>query len=1460
MPLEINKIDLKFKLTPFIKLYFLLAIMSIAILVTGIYGINKFKTLNHITGTMYADRFAPIQKLSSVRFYYGTNLLSILSKVKKHQLTYKQAEIQLTQSEQKAKHNWKIYQHTFLKSKETQLLDKTNEIIKKADLTLEKLKTILTKEDSVALENFMAKELYQTIANIEFKIDQLIALQIRVSEEKFRTSNHIYHKTHRNPYIFLIILLSFSSLLGLYIIKNIRLLIKNLQVNNDQITQSENKFLEFIKYAGDSVFLIAPTYQIIEVNDSACNLLNYSKEELQNMKIYELMTEADQQSFPAESKKVDKKGGLLHERIFVKKDGSLVDTEVNVRAVEGAGYITVIRDITQRKEAETKIKEREAHLTALFENIEGSIALYDTNKKIVLFNSHFAHNYKLLTNHNPKPGDGAHDFLSEEKKKEPSKWMDSALNGNKEVFEKDYLSNDKLVSFRTSFTPVINEGKVTGITSFSLDLTKIKEAELKVLESEEKFRLAFMNSQDAFSISSFENGKIIDVNESFCNIYDYTKEEIIGKTSIELNLYFDKNDRTKFYEAVKANDFVKDHEIVMRKKNGEVVIVSISANILMLNNEKIMLSIARDITAQKRTENELIESKEQMAMFIEYSPASLAMFDMDMRYIATSRRWLTDYKLTDQDIIGKTLYEISPWISPAWKDIHQRSLNGSIERKDEDLYIKNDGTIIWLKWEIRPWHKVSGEIGGIIITTEAITEQKESELKFKNLVEKSLVGVYIVQNGEFVYVNPKFASELGYTQEEILNLNDFREIVDSEYIPPKLVEWRKKIDAGIIDDFHIELKYKRKDGTSIWAEIYCGEIIYKGAKAILGSFQNINERKKFEEQQLLMSSIVNSSNDAIISKNIDGIVTSWNKGAEKTLGYAPGEMIGHHISKIIPSHLIDEEKEILKNIRAGRSVNYYETQRVKKDGELIEVSLTISPIVDSLGRIVGASKILRDIAERKKAESALKEQSDTFEAIIENANESIWLLSPDLKVLQFNKTGKQRLLENRGKEIYLGANFKDFLHIGSEDVFMPMFNTALEGKYAELESCQKNIYGDIFWLRTRMYPIYNTQKKLIGVTVLAENITDRKKGEKLIEQSEEKNRSLIENISDTIVLVNETLEIMYQSPSNIRTAGFTLKDLAGNTVLDIIHPDNVHHASKIIEKAKSSPNNPIPFQLRILHKKGHYIWIEGTISNLLLNESVKSYVLNYRDITFRKLMESERLKITSEILQRNRDLEQFTYIVSHNLRAPVANIMGITDYLKDKETEEDEKEEMLNGLSASANTLDSVIHDLNTILQTKRDISERKETVKFSEILNDVKLSIATQTNKQITFHADFSAIDEMTTLKSYMYSIFYNLISNSIKYRQPGIEPVIEISSQLIKNKINLIFTDNGLGIDLEKNSEKVFGLYKRFHLHIEGKGMGLYMVKTQVETLGGKIAIKSKINKGTQFKIKFKIEKSNN
>jgi signal transduction histidine kinase len=239
-----------------------------------------------------------------------------------------------------------------------------------------------------------------------------------------------------------------------------------------------------------------------------------------------------------------------------------------------------------------------------------------------------------------------------------------------------------------------------------------------------------------------------------------------------------------------------------------------------------------------------------------------------------------------------------------------------------------------------------------------------------------------------------------------------------------------------------------------------------------------------------------------------------------------------------------------------------------------------------------------------------------------------------------------------------------------------------------------------------------------------------------------------------------------------------------------------------------------------------------------------------------KLAEIERIKMVNELLQRNKELEQFAYIVSHNLRAPVANIIGASTALNETGLSKEEKAILNKGINTSVIKIDEVIHDLNHILQVKGSINEAKELVSFSGLVDDIKASISHMVDKNdVEIKYDFPDINEYFTIKPYLYSIFLNLISNGVKYRQPGNHCVIEVMSHLLKDKVELTFSDNGMGIDLDKKGEQIFGLYKRFHTNIEGKGIGLFMVKTQVEALGGKISIKSRENVGTEFKIEFEI-----
>lgn len=437
-------------------------------------------------------------------------------------------------------------------------------------------------------------------------------------------------------------------------------------------------------------------------------------------------------------------------------------------------------------------------------------------------------------------------------------------------------------------------------------------------------------------------------------------------------------------------------------------------------------------------------------------------------------------------------------------------------------------------------------------------------------------------------------------------------------------------------------------------------------------------------------------------------------------------------------------------------------------------------------------------------------------------------------------------------------------------------NQALKNGNCETEGWRVRKDGSQFWAHVVFTTIYNDNGHLIGFAKVTRDMTERKllddkkslanaelerrvaENTHKILASELRFRKLIENSYDGISLLDKDLVIFYQSISAERITGWRAGDVVNLNIIDITHPDDAGVVQGLFDAIVDKPGVPIILTYRVRHKNGSYIWIESAFTNMLDDKNVNAIVCNFRNVTERKSGELERDKMISDLMQRNKDLEQFTYIVSHNLRSPVANITGLSDLLNATVAEDPDSQELLQALSYSVSNLDNVILDLNSILQAGSAANDKIENIDFQVLIEEIRLSIQhlIQKNNAVLI-ADFRAIGHINSLKSYIYSIFQNLIINSIKYRKVEVSPVLMISSELKNDRVYLYFKDNGKGIDLAKHGHNLFGLYKRFDRSVEGKGMGLFMVKMQVERLGGSITVSSQPNVGTEFKIELPVTK---
>ncbi len=319
---------------------------------------------------------------------------------------------------------------------------------------------------------------------------------------------------------------------------------------------------------------------------------------------------------------------------------------------------------------------------------------------------------------------------------------------------------------------------------FVHDITERKRAELALRESEERFRALFEQAGVGVAEVESATGRFLRINQRYCEIVGYSREEMLHLDFQTLTHPDDLKSDLAQMERLKTGTI---HNYILEKryyrKDGTIVWVALTVSPLWSPGAAPTkhVAVVQDITDRKAAEAKLRESEERLSLFVEHAPAALAMFDRDMRYLAVSRRWISDFQLYDAEIIGKPHYEIFPEIGNDLKDIHRRGLAGEALKGNETRFVRADGSVQYVHWEMYPWNDSNGTIGGIVIFIEDVTDRKhaetalgESKERYRALVETTFDWVWEVDaEGRYTYVSPKIQDLLGYAPEEVLGKTPF---------------------------------------------------------------------------------------------------------------------------------------------------------------------------------------------------------------------------------------------------------------------------------------------------------------------------------------------------------------------------------------------------------------------------------------------------------------------------------------------------------------------------------------------------------------------------------------------------------------------------------------------------------------------------------------------------------------
>jgi PAS domain S-box-containing protein len=367
------------------------------------------------------------------------------------------------------------------------------------------------------------------------------------------------------------------------------------------------------------------------------------------------------------------------------------------------------------------------------------------------------------------------------------------------------------------------------------------------------------------------------------------------------------------------------------------------------------------------------------------------------------------------------------------------------------------------------------------------------------------------------------------------------------------------------------------------------------------------------------------------------------------------------------------------------------------------------------------------------------------------------------------------------------------------------------------------------------------------------------------QKEEEQRLKLLETVitqtKDSIIITESDLydgnipRIVYVNPAFSVMSGYDSDEIIGESPSIFIGPNS---DMQELEKLSNAIKNKQECQIEtISYKKNREeYWVGFSMLPVYNSDGELSHWVSIqRDITEEKKQEVEKEQLIRELTQNNKDLQQFSYITSHNLRAPLSNLTGLLNLIEDIPIEDPELREILDGFNKSTLLLNETIEDLVKVIVIKDNPSIQKEDLS----LKDVFENVFSQLNFLIGLHKpiiiiDFEKTPLLNTNKAYLESILLNLLTNAIKYKSENKKSKITISANKIDDVVFLVFKDNGIGIDLVKNKDKIFGLYQRFHDYPDSKGLGLYLVKSQIEAMGGSINIESEVNKGTTFTLTFK------
>jgi len=800
--------------------------------------------------------------------------------------------------------------------------------------------------------------------------------------------------------------------------------------------------------------------------------------------------------------------------------------------------------------------------------------------------------------------------------------------------------------------------------------------------------------------------------------------------------------------------------------------------------------------------------------------------------------------------------------------VHSR---GNVPLQSEARYLHKNGSVIWIKCagEVAVWDKNGTPIRvtgcAIDITRQKVAEERlaktENLLNLTNQVAR--VGGWEV---DLVKKKARWSKVIKQIYEVPDDYEPRFDIITGEGSGFIIHEAsRKLIDDATTEaiktgkSYNLEIKITTAQGNELWTRVIGHAEFENGVcKRLYGTFQDIDSQKRMREEfeigeQQFRSAFENATiGMALVSLN--GNWVKVNQVICDLLGYTREELTTLTFQQITHPDDLEHDTGMVTKVLAGEINNYQiEKRYIHKKGNIVWALLSVSLVRDNNGLPLHFVSQIENITLRRSAEKKLRESEAKYRKIFENVQDVFYQTDVNGIVTEISPSIENYSGYKRDKII--GSHVENFYYY-PEDREKLVEHLKAHGKISDFQVRLKTATNEIVHTSINAHLLFDDDGNFYGFEGSMRDIRERKKAEDALKERD----ALLTKLSEQIPGVIYQFQFLPDGHSCFPFASSGTNDLFELTPDEIKHNsaavfERIHRDDfagfyrSIITSFNSLTRWEHEFRLAIPGKP--IKWLQGASRPELQPDKSVMWHGYVTDITDKKLKEQELQNAFDLVTEQNNRLINFAYIISHNLRTHSGNFEILVKLLQEAENREEELL-LLSHLEKVSDQLSETIMHLNEVVSIQTSIS-----------LERTKLNLFTYVEKAISqlknnsSYRDAQIVNkvarglEIKYNPAYIESILFNFLSNSIKYGDPGKQTIIVVSSYAEGGQQVLEITDNGLGIDLQKNADKLFGMYKTFHEHSDGKGIGLFITKSQVEAMGGKIEVSSEVGQGTTFKI---------